>query len=1036
MKKLMLLFAFFSILGMQIYAQKTVTGTVSDATGETLPGVSVLVKGTTVGTMTLADGTYSIDVPEGSTTLEFSYIGLETQEVAISGNVVNVTMVASSEQVEEVVVTAYGIVREKRETAYQTEKVGTEELVKSAPTRAAAGLVGKVAGLQINVQDNGVNPTTQILLRGLRSISQGNEAVVVIDGSIVTQSAFNDLNPNDIEDINVLKGATAAALYGSSASNGALIVTTKKGAVSKKVTVGLNSSVTFEKVAYMPDFQTEYGTGWEGAYDNVENTNWGPRFDGTLRQIGPTFPDDYGLATQMVPYAPVQDNLKNFFQTGNTISNTVYLTGGNKDSKFYLSFGDQRAKGIVYNDSYKRNTIRVNASKSIGKVNLSTNLSFLNDKTDVVGSTIGDQDRPLYWFVLNTSANIPLADYKDWDNPLSYGYADNYNNAYYQNPYWAIGTNRNIDYTNRVTGNFSIKYDILEWLKFSTTLGINNSWGNGKNWRAYQDYNADLQPSHSTVSSFVEDFQYQSERYTANALLTSEKSITDDISLKVILGTSTEARNYRESTIRANNLSIKGFYDISNGTGSLVGTVDEYVKREFAVFGDVTIGYGNYIFLDLTGRQDWTSTLAPENNSYFYPAVGLSFVATDAISALKNNNILSYAKITLSNSTVYNSFSPYSINERYGQSAGFPYGTINGFYKGGTAVDANISKEKVQSNEIGLNLAFLKSRITLDAAYFMTKTTDLITEVTPSVASGANTYLTNIGELAGSGFELKLGGTVLDTHGFKWMLNANYTSYETKVKSIKEGIDEISLYSTGEFGVYAVVGEAYPQLKANVYKRDPQGRLIVDPSSGFPLTEDGLKNVGKTTPDYIAALTSVFEYKGFSLSTTADYRTGHVYYEEGSDVMEFTGRSMASVSANRQDFVIPNSVIETSPGVYEENTNIQVQGGRQSYWTDVYNSVKSNYVKDATALKIRELTFSYDLPSNIVKKAKLQKLTVGFVTRNLRTWLPAENRFSDPEFKNQVSRGGTDVPGNAIGIGGYMQSPPTYSYGFNLNIEF
>ncbi len=1035
MKKLMLLLAFFSIVGMQVYAQKTVTGTVIDDSGEGVPGVSVLVKGTTVGTMTLGDGTYSVEVPDGSNTLVFSYIGMETQEVAISGNVMNVTLSASSEDIDEVVVTAYGIVREKRETTYQTEKVSSEELMTSAPTRAAAGLVGKVAGMQVNLQDNGVKPNAQILLRGLRSVSGNNEALVVIDGSISSMSAYNDLNPNDIESQNILKGANAAALYGSNAANGALIVVTKKGTLSEKLTVGLNSSVTFEKVAYMPDFQDQYGTGWAGAYDNVENTNWGPRFDGTLRQIGPTFPAGHALTTQMVPYAPVKDNLKDFFQTGNTIINDIYLKGGNETSTYYLSVGDQRTKGIVLDDSYRRNTIRVNASKTIDKVVLSSNISFLNDKVDVVGDNIGDQDRPLYWFVLNTSANIPLSTYKDWENPKSYAYADNYYNAYYQNPYWAIGTNRNIDYSNRFNGTFNVKYDVFDWLVFNTNFNVNNSWGTGKDWRASQAYDATLQPSHSYVSSKVEDFEFQDSRYNLNAIFSSNNNLTDMISLKVNLGAATDSRKYRESTITANNLSIEGFYDVSNGTGSPVINVNQSQRRGIGVFGDMTLGYGNFIFLYASGRQDWTSTLPVDNNSYFYPSVGLSFVATDAISALKNNSILSDARFTVSNSTVYSSFRPYLTNESYSQAGGFPYGDVNGFDLSRTAIDPNIKKEKLNTTEIGMNLSFLKDRISLATSYYMTKTTDLITYTTPSTTSGATRVLTNIGELQGKGVELTLGATVLDMKGFKWQLNANYTSNSSKIISIKDDLDEISIWSTDSWGVYAVKGEEFPQIKANTYKMH-DGKFIINPSTGYPIQEEGVHNMGRTTPKYIAALTSIFTYKGFSLSATGDYRTGHVYYEQGSDVMEFTGRSVASVSANRQDFVIPNSVYETSPGVFVENTNIQVQGGDMNYWKDIYNQVKSNYIKDASALKIRELTFSYELPKKFVKKAKLEKLKIGFVTRNLKTWLPADNRFSDPEFKNQVSRGGSTTPANAIGIGGYMQSPPTWSYGFNLNIEF
>ncbi|WP_372746245.1 SusC/RagA family TonB-linked outer membrane protein [Lutibacter sp.] len=1007
--------------------EKTVTGKVSDASGP-LPGVTVIIKGTKTGTQTDFDGNYSIKAKVGAV-LQFSFMGMSTTVQTVgTSNTINVVMKEDAEALEEVVVTALGIQREKREVTYQTQKVSDESLTAANPTRAASALAGKVAGLQINVQDNGVNPSSQIILRGLRSVSGNNSALIVIDGSVSTQGAFDDLNPLDIETISVLKGATAAALYGSNAANGALIVTTKKGKSGNKLIVGINTSYTAETVAYMPEFQSEYGTGWEGAYDAVENTNWGPRFDGTIRQIGPTFPSDYGLETQMVAYAPIKNNLLDFFQTGETFNNTLYLSGSNEDSSFYVSFGDQRSNGIVPDDSYTRNTFRVNASKKINDITLTASTSFFTDETDVVGSTIGDQDRPLYWFILNTATNIPLTSYKDWQNPLSYGYADNYFNAYYQNPYWAIGTNRNIDESNRFVGNINLSWDIEEWLNFTGRISANNAWGSGKNWRAAQTYNADLQPAAGAVSSFVEDSEFQSSIYNADALLSGNFDIADDFTLKAIVGANVYRSKYRTSLIRANNLSIPDFYDISNGTGTPETTADGYEKRNYGFFADLTFGYNNYLFLNLAGRNDWTSTLNPDNNSYFYPSVGVSFVFTDAIEALQNNDILSYGKITFSNSTVYSDLDPYRINEAYFQSDGFPYGSINGFELTNTSIDANIAKEKINTNEIGLNLGFFRNRITLDASYFNTITSDLITFTTPSVASGSTSFLTNIGELEGNGIELTLGATVLKSNDFSWDVNVNYSSSETVVNKIKDGLDEIAISTTGQYGIYAVVGEAFPQIKANVYQYDPDGRVIVDGVSGHPLVETELKSLGKTTPDYILGVNSVITYKGLTLSGTLDYRTGHVYYEQGSDAMEFTGRSVASVSSNRQDFVIPNSVIETSPGVYVENTNVQVSGGRQSYWTDVYNDVKSNYVKDATALKLREVALSYSLPEAFLTKTKLSKVTFGLIGRNLFTKLPEENRFSDPEFNNTNS--------NAIGIGGYFQSPPTKSFGFNVNVEF
>jgi len=1045
MKKLFLLIVLFVFVSAYTLLAQTIviTGTVTSSVEEEgpIPGVTVIVKGTTIGAITDIDGNYSITVPTSATTLVFTYIGMKSIEVEIGGRTV-IDSVLESELIglNEVIVTALGIKREKREVTYQTQKVDNEELAAAAPTRAATGLAGKVAGLQINVQDNSVNPETQIVLRGFRSITASNSALVVIDGAISSSAAFDDLNPNDIDDISILKGATAAALYGSRAGNGAILVTTKKGEAGKKFTVGLTTAYTAEKVAYMPKFQSEYGTGWEGAYDAIENTNWGPRFDGTLRQIGPTWPDG---TYQEVPYAPVKNNLLDFFQTGNNLNNTFYLSGSTEDSKFYLSAGDQRANGIVPNDTYNRNTFRVNASKKLGDVELSVNSSFFTDNISEVGEHIGAQYRPLYWFLLNTSANIPLTSYSNWRTD-KYSTPDGFYNGYYENPYWAIDTNRENKKTSRLNANFQISWDILDWLNLTARLAANNVWGDGKNYRDAQEYDTDvLKPSGSAVSSFVADSEFQQSEYVSDVLLSSNFKLAETFTLKAILGATNITHKYRDSEVTALNLSIPGFYDLSNGTGSLLGAYDYFTTADGAVygpaadaedfinygfFGDFTLGYNNFVFLNFSGRNDWTSTLAPGNNSYFYPSVGVSFVATDAIEALKNNDILSFAKVTLSNSTVYNDLTAYTLNETYSKQSSFPMGSVNGFYLGTTTVDANIKKEKLNTTELGLNLGFFKSRAFIDLSYYITKTTDLITNTTPSIASGAENFLTNIGELEGKGFELTLGGRVLNVSDFSWDMSINYSANETIVNEIKEGLDEIALRTTGEWGIYAVKGEAFPQIKANSYERDSQGRIVVDATSGIPKTVAELQNFGKTMPDYILGLNTALKFKGFALSTTIDYRTGHVYYAQGSDAMEFTGRSLESVSANRQDFVIPNSVIETSPGVYVENTNIPISGGRQSYWTDVYNMVRENYVRDATAFKIRELALKYTLPEAILSKTPLQKVTVGFIARNLYTLLPAENAFSDPEFNNTND--------NSVGVGGYFQSPPTRSFGVNLNIEF
>ena len=1034
---LTLLLAF--VVQLTFAQEKTISGTVSDVSGLPLPGVNILVKGTTTGTQTDFDGKYTINAKSGEV-LSFTYLGLKSKTVTVgASSTVNVTMEEDSAILDEVVVTAFGIKREKRETTYQTQQVDEELLNQAQSTRAASALVGKVAGLQINVQSNGVNPNTQIILRGLRSIGQSNEALIVIDGAIANTGAFDDLNPNDIESLNVLKGATAAAIYGSDAANGALIVTTKKGKYGEAITVGVNTTVTFEDVAYMPDFQSEYGTGWQGAYDPIENTNWGPRFDGTIRQVGPTFADG---TFQTLPYAPVKNNARDFFEKGLTTQNTVYFSGGNDTGSLYLSIGNQDTDGIIPNDKYKRTTLKANATQKLGKVELALNTSFLRDEANTVGNDLGSQDRTLYWFILNQSANIPINQYRNWQTDL-YASPDGYYNGYYQNPYYMVDTSRDTDKTNRLTGNFSATWDVQEWLSLTGRVGGNFFAGNGKEWRDAQTFTSDYtRPSPNT--SFVRDSEFQRTDYTFDFIANANFNLVEDLTLKAILGASSRTFQYAESRVRGDNLSVPGLYDLSNAASVQGGYINgaynnDLEERQYGYFSDLTFGYKNWLFLNASGRYDFTSTLNPDDNSYFYPAFGISAVLTDAFPSIKNS-VLNFAKITASNSTVYNDLSAEDIIETFSAPLGFPFANTSGFELQNGYIDSGIKKEKINTTEFGLNLGLFNNRLTVDAAYYKTITTDNIVRTTTPNSSGGSSLLTNIGELEGTGVELSLGATILKSEDFSWDMTINYSTTKTVVNKITDDLQQVALSTSGEFGIYAVVGEEFPTVQASAYYRDPNGNVVINPANGNPLStteidgnnpQSGLKNLGTTTPDYIIGLSSSLNYKNFRLATTLDYRTGHVYYAQGSDAMEFTGRSQESVSANRQDFVWPNSVVETSPGVFVPNTNIPITAGRQDFWTNVYNEIKENYVRDATAVKIREVSLSYTLPSKYLERSPIKKLSLGLVGRNLLTWLPKENRFSDPEFSNNAG-----PAGNAIGIGGYFQGPPTRTYGLNVNIEF
>lgn len=1025
--KLFLTAVFFAC-SISVWAQqKTISGQVTDSDGFPVADAYVYVEGTENGVYTNENGSYTLNVNEGDN-VAVEFIGLETKMITV-GNANNYNVSLSQggaiDLAATVVTGAYGIEKYANEITYAAEQVTSEELNVAQPTEITQGLAGKVSGVNVAIQSNGVNPQTQINMRGIRSISLSSQPLYIIDGQIASVGAFNNLSPVDVESMDLIKGPSASALYGSDAANGVVIVKTKQGKKSEKITVGVNSTLTIDEVSFMPEFQNEYGSGWQGDYDPIENTNWGPAFDGQPRQIGPTLANgDF----QLLPYSPIEDNLLDFYNTGTTYQNTLYAFSGDESSNYYASVTDLRANGVMPRDEYRRNTFKFNASKKLGKIKLSASTMYARDKTSVVGDEIGSQNRTIYWFILNTASNIPLRNYRDWRNNV-WASPNGWYNGYYQNPYWAIDTNRDNDETNRLIGNISADWEIKDWLTFTTRFGVNNVNGSGLEWRDAQDYTSDYSRP-DPVSSFVEEFTSKYLQYTSEALLSSNFNISDALTLKSIVGANNYSNHYKSLRVRGNNLAIPEFYAISNRAGELQGTVSEERERYYGFFGDFTLTYNDYLSLHLSGRQEWVSTLPLDVNDYFYPSVGLSFVASDAFDL--NKDFISYLKFTTNATRTYNRPDPLDINQVYRSITGFPFGNISGFGLGNTAVDAGIKPEKNDNFEVGIASAFFNNKVTFDASYYTTKIEDLLTSTSAAPSSGSYFYYTNIGELSNKGYELALGLKPVDTRVFDWDLKVNYSKYETVVEDLDPNdptVTETSLVTYGGgYGVWAIEGMAMPQIKAISYERDPEGRIIINPNTGNPIIGDE-KVLGQTLPKYTIGLVNNFKISNFNISATFDYRTGHVYYSQLADAMEFTGRSLESVSANRQDFIIPNSVYEVN-GEYVENTNIPVSGGQQTYWTDHYNEIKENYVKDATALKLREVAISYTIPNKYIESTGISKLTVGLVGRNLLTWLPEENRYADPEFNNSFTNS------NTFGISGYFQPPPTRSYGFTVNFEF
>lgn len=1024
---LTLLLAF--VVQITFAQEKTITGTVTDGDGLPLPGVNVLIKGTSTGTQTDFDGNYAIDASVGDV-LVFSFVGLETAEYTVgSADRIDVTMSPSASQLEEVVVTALGIERKPRELSYSVSSLDNDQLTETRTTNAATAMVGKVAGMQINTTSNGVNPNTRVVLRGNRSLLGNNQALIVIDGYPSSRGALDRINPDDIDDITVLKGSNAAALYGSEASNGVVVVTTKNG--NGKLQVTLNTTFQQEEVSYLPELQDVFGVGGfpDGTLRPLENVAWGPKFDGRLVNASETYPDGRVL---QVPYSPIENNHRNFFNKGSMIRNGVTLQGGDENGDFLLSVDHSNVEGVVPKDQFNRTNARLKGSRKYGNLEVGGNLSFYRAHSNTVGSG-GHQARPLAWYIYNTPLHIPITQYRNWRtgeftrNEVSYY-------RFYENPYFIVDTQRDLNDISEFTLIADAKYDFTEFLKATLRVGYTSYNDEYKQKHGGLDYDFFLDDTYATINEFppsTYDRIYNSDRVNSDFILTYDDQIGDDFHATVNVGENVRMENYKQVVVSGSGLILPDFYNVSTRTGNLDGGESSQQYRKIGVYGDFTLGFKDFLFLSGSGRNDWTSALNKDNRSYFYPSGGISFVPTTAFPGLKGT--LRYLKASFNVAKTGNDPDPYATNRTFFAPTGFPFGSTAGLSLSSREPSPDLKPEFTTSYEAGLEFSFFDGdRLSGDISLYKTNSTDQLVPINTSYASGASSIYTNIGEIENKGVEVGLNGKIIRSGDFSWDLGVNYSYIHSEVLSLLEGVNEVTIggpyADNAAYGavIVAQVGQPYPLIKAKDYQRDAQGRVIVG-ENGNPLENSNLTVQGKTTPDYIVGANTTFKFKNFSLYAVMDYRTGHVFYNNLVDALEFTGLTQHSVTSNRRPFVFPNSVYADGNGGYVENTNRPTTGGGNAFW-DTYNNIKANYVTDATTLKLRELSLGYTFNQDLIDDLGIQDLKLNIYGRNLVMWRPADNVYTDPEFNYTT--------GNAVGFGTQSQIAPTRQYGVSLTAKF
>lgn len=1078
-----------------VFAQEhNIKGEVTGPKGMPLPGITVQIKGTSTGTATDAQGQFELTAPANAT-LVFSGIGYSSQNVLVSGrSSLQVTMQLSNTQLNELVVTAFGIKREARELGYSTANVTSKDINQSKVYDLSTGLMGKVSGLQINLPNNGIDPQTRIVLRGNRSFLGNNQALIVING-IPMPDDYNlaVLDPNDVQSVNVLKGPVGAALYGSRASNGVLVITTKTGSTQGKPQITVSNTTTFQSVSFMPKFQTEF-TSYGGETlnkDGFGNLRSFVNSDGTPRYVpfeneayGPPFPNTgtamLGGPVQVtlpngttqwdslfVPNKAVKNGIRNFFQTGvSNQLNVSYAVGTDKGS-FYMGAQHVSTTGIVPRTTNRRDNVTFNGTRKDGIFSVQYNVGYTYNKVRDVG--VGySQGFPLYEQIMDNPPIYNLANFKDWrSNPFAS--PDGFTNDYNTNP-WQEVDGSPINYSNNnLLGSFQLSLQPLPWLNISDRAGatINNQVYKSTQqpitfaeWALGDPTGGGAWPATlGKVSGQDDDYTYTENIWNNDFLATFNKKF-NDFSVNLVLGASVQQSIMNTQELKTSSLLIPNFYNIGSAAGIPGFSQNKYEQRQYAYFEDLTLGWKNYLFLNLTNRDEWSSVLSPGHQHYEYPSANASFVFTDAIPAFQNSKVLSYGKIfggltrvaniSLNSQGTYGAYQTENIfnigpNIPLGGTTGstvvnaFPFGGLGGYTTTYTSVNPEVTPERTVSQEAGFNLGFWNNRINFNADYYHEITTQQTLAAQVSRATGFNEKVLNTGKMLNEGVELDLNFKVIQNNDWNWNVGVHYAYNHNEVLAIipSLGINSVELGGylndftpTLDGGIYAQVGQPYPVIKVSDWQRDPQGKVIVNPISGMPTVDHDLIIAGNTNPKSILGITTGLSWKSLSLNLVANYRGGYYIMNSIGRQFDFTGTDAHSVENGRQRIIFPNSVIETAPGKFENNTTVATFDGSQDFWSNYYGTgVGLPYVTSANYWELTEAALVYNLPERWMHGTHfIQSASISLVGNDLFLLLPSTETWTDPGF--------ADDNGNATGRTSAGQTPPTRSFGFNITAHF
>lgn len=1117
MKRFLLLF-FAMALAISTFAQeRIVSGKItSQEDGSALPGVNILVKGTTTGTVTDSEGNYRLSIPSGSVVLVFSFIGLQTQELDLAGRTtLDVQMASDVQQLSEVVVTAVGIQREKKALGYAVTDLGANRIQQKAEPDPVRALQGKIPGVNIIGSGGAVGSGTNITIRGNKSLLGNNQPLFVVDGIPFDNTTYStgsftsattasnrsfDIDPNNIESMTVLKGAAAAALYGSRASNGVIVITTKAGKKQsrKGLEVAVNSSYSFEDVANLPEFQTRYGGGNNFLHVNGNFGVWGAPYDPTspiwqvpqnaaliqgvdpetgynliphpYRQYtnplaSPYFPE---FATANYAYQP-HDNAGDFFRRGSLKETGVSLSGGNEKANFIAGASRTWNEGIVPYNNLTRTSLNFGGNATLDNgLFIAGSMTYVNiDMTSPPSAGLAATGPSVTERILFLPPNLPLKDlpFEDSKGVQAMYRPDN------DNPYYLAKYAPHTSKVDRYFGNFTLSYDINDWLNVMYRGGFNG----------FTDRKLEVIPKTSTdlpLGQIIED-ELRRLELDGNLLVTITKDISQDLNIKAILGHNANKRTTARQSYLGTGIIVPGINDMDNVTTVTPNGGLRSERSYQAAFADVSLSYKDFAFLNMTGRNDWTSALPKDKRSYFYGGASTSLIFTEAFNL--ESQYLSFGKLRAGWARVGSDPSPYLTqttlyltNPQIGNNVAninFPFRGLNSQTQSNTLGNGQLTPEFSTELELGADLKFFNNRLGFDVTWYNRATTDQIVPITVSATSGFTAAVVNIGKVTNKGWEIGMNATPVSlSNGFVWEVNAAFTRNRNVVVELTEGLDEVFVNGFGN-GIRSVhrVGQPYGQIKGTVAERyvaDPnngnlhdanahwkEGKLLVDPATGKLITSATEEIIGDPNPDFLLGITNTFSWKGISLSALIDYRKGGDMYSATFNQVYGRGLTPGTIPngprGREVSLVIPGvvgnpttqGVVLGSDGQAQPNTT---QLHTNDWWfINTFGSAGAQEfsVFDATTIRLREVSLGYEIPKKWLAKTPFGSASIMFTGRNL--WYDAVNFPDDLKFDpetNSLGAGNVEglspfQTGNAQGIDlGII--PTTKRYGVNLRFTF